>query len=312
MHNISIVIPVFNEAEIIQLFYQKLTAQLTTINCFFEIIFVDDGSNDNTFTQLQKMEPVNTNQTLKLIRLSRNFGHQPAILAGLKSATGHAIITMDADFQDPPELIKTFIEKWLEGHKVVFGKRLLRNDNIFKRLTAKWYYELMYRFTDIKIKGNIGDFRLIDSEIVKLLFEASEQPEYIRGMVSWMGFSHALVPYNRPKRFKGKSKFSFYKMFRLAMKGILNFSLAPLRLGLVLGLITIPLGVFFLFYISIDTFFYHENYPLYKWISVINFIFMGFLFVLIWILAEYIGEIRRKQKNFPQFVVIQEINKTQK
>ena len=303
---ISIVIPVLNEEEGISHFLDAVLQEFDSIKLKPEIVIVDDGSTDGTLFLLKKQAEVYSN--IKIVSLTRNFGHQAAIAAGLEHATGDAVITMDADFQDPPSVSPELIQQWKKGYKVVFTKRKRRKDNIFKRATASIYYALLYRYSDIKIKGNIGDYRLIDKAIHENLKGIKEKSKYLRGLISWMGYKYEVVEFDRPKRMFGSSKFSFLKMFRLAMEGILNFSLVPLRLGFLLGILIIPIGLFFIGYILVDTLILGEIYPLYKWISVITFTFQGFMFILMWILAEYIGKIYEQDRSRPQFVIAEKIN----
>jgi glycosyltransferase involved in cell wall biosynthesis len=305
MLDISIVIPVYNEANNIEAMYAKLSTLLESMQLTYEIVFVDDGSDDGSIGIIQKL--CSKNRSIVLIKLTRNFGHQAALTAGMDNAGGKMIITMDCDFQDPPELIPEMIEAWKNGALVVFARRKIRNDPFFKRSSAQAYYYLLEKFSDIKITGNIGDYRLIDKSVLNELGNMKEKSRYLRGMISWLGFNYTIIDFERPKRNKGKSKFSLLKMIRLGMDGILNFSLLPLRLGLVLGLIIIPIGLFFLIYIAVDTLVNQESYPLYKWISVLSFTLIGFLFVLIWILGEYIGKIFNESRNRPIYVIAEKV-----
>lgn len=307
MMKVSIVIPVYNEASGIGEFLLELVKELGKLrdSYQFELIVVDDGSTDGSYSVI-KNTLINLLLPCRLIRLNRNFGHQAALLAGYHKANGEAIITLDADFQDPISLIPQFLSKWKEGAEVVFGRRKKRKDGPLKKATAALYYWVLHKFSEIKVKGNIGDFRLVSKEVLEQLLAAKERPTYLRGMVHYMGYQYQVIDYDRPKRKTGKSKYGFYKMVRLAMQGILNFSLVPLRLGVLLGLVVIPLGLFFLTYISVDTLVFEKVYPLYKWISVVNFIFMGFLFILIWIVSEYIGNIHDHLKSRPMYYIAEE------
>lgn len=303
---ISIVIPVLNEQESLQDISQLIFEELNPFKIKFEIIFIDDGSTDNSLLILKKLQSEREN--IKVISFTRNFGHQSAISAGIDHANGDAIVTMDADFQDPPSLIPKMVKEWEQGAKVVFTNRKIRKDRFLKKLSASIYYWLLYNFSDIRIKGNIADYRLIDKEIVKYLKGTKERSGYLRGVISWLGYPYVVLDYERPKRKHGKTKYSLLKMTRLAMDGILNFSLVPVRLGFVLGLLLIPLGLCFMGYIIYDTLINDEYYPLYKWISVANLILMGFLFVLIWIVAEYIGKIYDRERDKPQYVIKEKFN----
>ncbi len=303
---ISVVLPVYNEAMNIIPMYEMLLIVISKVNAIAELIFVNDGSNDNSLEVLRSLAEKDKN--VKVLSFTRNFGHQAAITAGLDIAHGDCVVTMDCDFQDPPEVILLMLEKWMEGKKIIYGRRSLRNDGFFKRMTAKWYYKILYKASDIKIKGNIGDFRLIDKSVVHELRQMKEKNRYLRGMVPWLGFSYDIVDYNRPNRKHGKTGFSVIKMSRLAMAGILNFSLLPLRLGLIMGIFIIATGILFLCYLAIRFFFDNQFYKLLEWLAVVNYILIGFLFILIWVVAEYIGRIYDEVKGRPLYVIESKIN----
>jgi len=301
MPNLSVVIPVYNEEENIPLIYEELTEVLSKPDTAYEIIFVDDCSWDGSLALLRNLSL--KDQHVKFISLSRNFGQQAAITAGLDHASGDAVISMDCDLQDPPDMIPEMIEKWQEGNDIVYARRTNKNERFWKRFTAKHYYKMLHKFSDQKIQGNVGEFRLVDKKVLKELSGMREKCRYLRGMVYWLGFTYTVIDFERPIRKHGKTGFSWLSMIRLAMNGLLNFSLLPLRLGLFLGLITIPVGIFFLVYFAVDIIVNGVEYPLYKWISVISFVFIGILFILIWILGEYIGKIYEERKNRPLYVV---------
>lgn len=303
---ISIVLPVYNESLNILPVYEALIGIFQKMEAIPEFLFINDGSGDNSLFILRELAQKDSH--VKVISFTRNFGHQAALTAGLDTATGEAIITMDCDFQDPPEVILEMVEKWLEGNKIVYGRRSYRKDRFFKRITAKTYYKLLYKASDIKIKGNIGDFRLIDKSVGLELRQMKEKNRYLRGMVPWLGFKFAIVDYVRPLRKNGKTGFSLLKMSRFAMAGILNFSLFPLRLGLVMGIFIISSGLIFLIYLAYRFFFGGQFYKLLEWLAVFNYILIGFLFILIWIVAEYIGRIYDEVKGRPLYVIETKIN----
>jgi dolichol-phosphate mannosyltransferase len=298
---LSVIVPIFNEEDNIVPLVDRLNTVLEPILPDFEIIFIDDSSTDHSIFIIKQL--ARNDQRIKFLSFSRNFGQQAALSAGLDFATGKAVITMDADLQDPPELIPEMIKKWQNGVDLVLTKRRHRNDSIFKRMTAKMYYALLNRFSEYKFPGNIGDFRLMDKKVADELRNLKEKTRYLRGMIFWLGFNYTVIDYDRPNRKHGKSGFSFLKMVRLGMNGILNFSLLPLRIALVLGILVIFMGLFFLVYFAVDIYLHGVVYPLYKWLSVITFIFTGFLFILIWILGEYIGKIFNEVKNRPIYII---------
>ncbi|MDF1548170.1 MAG: glycosyltransferase [Bacteroidales bacterium] len=302
----SFVIPAFNEEKNVVLIYQRLLDIMKKHEKGFEIIFVDDGSRDNTKETLVKL--ANEDKRLKVISLSRNFGHQSALTAGLKYAKGDAIISMDCDLQDPPEVIDQMIEKWKEGFDIVYARRKTRHDNFIKKHTALLYYKLLDRFSDTKIPRNVGDFRLIDKKVHKELILLNEKAIYMRGLVAWMGYKHTFVDFDRPERIHGKTGYSWEKMIRLAMDGMLNFSLMPLKFGFVIGSFSIVMGFLFLVYMFFDSIINHSIYELIKWLVVVMFIFVGFIFILLWILGEYIGRIYNESKGRPTYLVDEKFN----
>jgi len=301
MSDISIIVPVLNEQDNILELVDALKKVLEPLLPDYEIIFVDDASSDHSLRIIKELALENTK--IKFISFSRNFGQQAAITAGLDFAQGKAIITMDADLQDPPQLIPEMIKAWKAGSEIVLMRREHRNDGFFKRITASAYYYLLNKFSEYKLKDNVGEFRLIDKKVADELRNLKEKTRYLRGMIIWLGYSLTYLNYDRPNRKNGKTGFSLLKMIRLGMNGILNFSLLPLRLALVVGVLVIILGFLFLGYITLDIFLNDVLYPLYKLLSVITFIFTGFLFVLIWIIGEYIGKIYNEVKNRPIYLI---------
>jgi len=305
---LSFVIPAFNEEENIQVIYKRLitlTDKYSEMD--YEIIFINDGSADKTLSILKGLSE--KNKKLKYIDLSRNFGHQAALWAGLLHASGDAIISLDCDLQDPPELIEQMIAKWQDGFEVVYARRLnFRDDSFMKKIGSKIYYKLLDQITNIDIPQNVGDFRLIDKKVLKELYRMKERSKYIRGMVAWTGFKSSFVDYERPDREKGTSKYTIRKLIGLAISGMMNFSHIPLKLGLYMGVVSIISGFFLLGYQLVDVVVNDAYYHLYKWLVVVIFIFTGFLFMLIWILGEYIARIYDEIRDRPLFVARDKIN----
>ena len=219
-------------------------------------------------------------------------------------ATGKAIISLDCDLQDPPEVIDKMIEKWKQGFEIVYARRSnYRNDNFLKKISSKIYYKLLDKITNINIPQNVGDFRLIDQKVLKALQRMNERSKYLRGMVAWTGFNSTFVEYHRPDRENGISNYTFIKLFKLATSGLINFSQIPLKISLWLGIFTVFAGFGLLTYQVADVIINDVYYHLYKWLVVMLFIFMGFFFMLIWIIGEYIGKIYDEVRNRPVFVV---------
>ena len=304
---LSFVIPAYNEEKNTGIIYSLLIEIIEKINEEYEIIFVNDGSTDNTTEQLKQLAKKDKN--VKVLHLSRNFGHQQALSAGLKFAKGDAIISMDCDLQDPPEIIYGMYKKWKEGFDIVYARRLnYRKDNFIKKIGSKIYYRVLSKFSFVNIPQNVGDFRLISKAVLTEINNMPEQSRYLRGMVAWTGFNYTFIDYNRPDRKDGESAYSLSKLARLGMDGMLNFTVLPLRLGFYLGLITILLGSGLLIYQIGDTLITGAYYHLYKWLIVIVFIFMGFMFMLMWIIGEYIWRIFNEVRSRPIFIIKEKIN----
>ncbi|MEX0940394.1 MAG: glycosyltransferase family 2 protein [Candidatus Babeliales bacterium] len=306
--HISIIIPVFNEEKNINLLYFELIKEIKKMENFYswEIIFINDGSRDNSWHNIEIL--AKQDSRIKGISFSRNFGHQAALTAGYKIATGDIAITMDADLQDPPALISEMLKKWQDGAQIVYARRIDRNDNFLKKITALWYYKLLSHITDINMPRNVGDFRLIDKKVLEYVKHCREKSPYLRGMVAWSGFEHAYVDFKRQNRIKGTTGYTWSKMLKLAFDGVTGFSLFPLKLAAFMGVFVIITGSLMFFYISIDAFFYKINYPLFKWLVTIIYIFMGIQFLLLWVLGEYIGRIFEQQKNRPLYLINKKIN----
>jgi len=302
MKKFSFVIPAFNEAKTIPQLYPRLVELMKKYEEDWEIIFINDGSRDDTVQVIKDLSE--KDKRVKFIGLSRNFGHQAALSAGLDYAEGDAIISMDCDLQDPPEVIEEMIEKWKEGVYIVYARRKnFRKDNLIKRYASKIYYKTLDRFSSVKIPRNVGDFRLVDRVVLEKIIGMREKSRYLRGMVAWTGYRFAFVDYYRPDREIGDSGYSFSKLLKLGMDGLLNFSFLPLKIGFLLGIISIFTGTAFLTYMIGDIFITNAKYELYKFLTVVLFIFMGFMFMLMWLLGEYIGRIYDETRNRPLFVI---------
>jgi dolichol-phosphate mannosyltransferase len=303
----SFVVPAYNEEENIPALYQRITELQEKRTEAWELIFINDGSTDHSYETIFKLSE--NDKKVKCIDLSRNFGHQAALTAGLNYAKGEVIISMDCDLQDPPEVIDQMIKKHEEGFHIVYARREnYRKDNFIKKIGSKIYYKLNSRFSGIKIPKNVGDFRLIDKAVLRELNQMPEHSRYLRGMVAWTGFKHAFVDYKRPDRENGESGYTLGKLAKLGMDGVFNFSMLPLRIGFLLGFISIISGFGLLLYQIIDVAVNGVYYHLYKWLVVVLFIFMGFMFMLLWVIGEYIGKIYDDVRNRPLYVVKETTN----
>jgi len=305
---LSIIIPVYNEEKNVPFLHQKLLQVLKNdLSDFgYEIIFVNDGSKDSSWRKICEIEK--NNENIKAINFSRNFGHQIALTAGYDIAAGDAIITMDADMQDPPSLLVELVAQWKEGADIVYARRIDRQDTFLKRVTANWYYILLDAVSDVRIPRNVGDFRLIDKRVLHELRKCSEKARYLRGMVAWMGFNKAFVDFKRSDRASGITGYTWKKMFTLAFDGMTAFSLFPLKIAAFVGIFVIVTGMLMFGYITFDAFINTVRYPLFKWLVTIIYIFMGVQFLLLWLIGEYIGRIFEQQKNRPLYIVQDTIN----
>lgn len=298
---ISLIIPCFNEEGNIGLLYDQLKKNLTDFR--IEYIFVDDCSWDKTLSIIQNLALIDPD--VKYLSFSRNFGHQYAIRAGLECATGDCTITIDADLQQPPELLKLMIDKWKEGYDIVFTVRNdIKNVPFFKRITASVFYKFLNLISDIEIQQGAADFRLLDRRIVEILInDITEYHLFYRGMISWLGFKQTYISYVPNKRHSGESKYSLSKMVALAMDGITSFSIKPLKIATIIGLLlSVFSGIYGIYVIWISLF--TEN-AVEGWTSVIlSVLFVGGVnMILLGIIGEYIGKMYIQSKKRPFFLV---------
>ncbi|MEA5533097.1 glycosyltransferase family 2 protein [Crocosphaera sp. XPORK-15E] len=299
---ISIVIPCYNEEEVINETHRRLVAVLEQLTPQFELIYIDDGSQDKTAELLRQLQ--HNDQRVKAVLLSRNFGHQMAVTAGLDHVCGDAVVLIDADLQDPPEVIEEMIDKWYQGYDVAYGVRTDRQgETPFKLWSAKLFYRLMNRLSDVPIPLDTGDFRLMDRRVVEALKIMPERDRFLRGMVSWVGFSQIAVPYQRSPRLAGVSKYPLFKMIRFAIDGILSFSLVPLRLAIWAGLLAFALsliGIIYALFVRLFTLSWVPGWTL----SFIAILFIGGIqLVFLGVIGEYIGRIYREDKRRPLYLV---------
>jgi glycosyltransferase involved in cell wall biosynthesis len=301
---ISIVIPVYNEEETLFLLYEQLQQAIAKIKDYeWEIIFVNDGSQDDSWKIIQSF----TQQDIRIkgISFSRNFGHQMALAAGYDAAQGDAIITLDADLQDPPELIQKMVKQWESGFYIVYARRTARNDGWLKDTAAYLYYKLLHAIAEIRIPRNVGDFRLIDKKVLQAISSSQEPTRYWRGLVAWTGFKHTFVDFDRQERLAGIPGYTWAKSFKLGFDGLTGFSFFPLEIAAYIGTFVIATGLFMLGYITYDAVFYETRYPLFKWLTTIIYIFTGVQFLLTWLVGEYIGRMYMQQKQRPLYIVEQ-------
>ncbi len=303
---LSIVIPIFNEGPLLPELYSRLKNVLKPLPLSHEIIFVDDGSRDASFTHLQSLSEKDSD--IRAIRLSRNFGHQLAITAGMDYCKGDIVVIMDGDLQDPPELIPKLLEKWEEGFEVVYAVRKKRKGERFlKLITAFFYYRLFKWITKVQIPSDTGDFRLMSKRAVSELRKLRERHRLIRGMVSWVGFKQTGIEYERDRRYAGKTKFSWIKMAQFGLDGITSFSTLPLRLATYLGFFVSFLSLIKIIELSVN-YFRMQFVPGWASIMVAVLFLGGVQLITIGIIGEYIGRIHEEVKNRPLYLVEETIN----
>ena len=309
MKKISIIVPVYNEQESLPFLYERLEKLINSIeNYEFEILFVNDGSEDKTLDIIEEI--ASKDKKVKIISFSRNFGHQAAVTCGLRATTGDAVVIIDADLQDPPEEIPGMIEKWEEGYEVIYGKRKKREgETAFKLLTAKAFYSMINKLSDIEIPKDTGDFRLVDRKVVDVVNSLPEHNKFLRGLFSWVGFKQKPYEYERKERFAGRTKYPLKKMLKLASDGIISFSIKPLKLVGTLGIISVIISLGILIY-SILSFAFKLNNLTSGWTSImITVTFLGgVILISLWMIGEYIARIYDEAKNRPEYIIDKKIN----
>lgn len=299
--DLSVIIPIYNEEMNLVPMNNRIIAALLPLQLHYEIIYVNDGSKDNSLPIIMGLSEENA--SVKYIDFSRNFGHQIAISAGLEHAVGERIVIMDGDGQDPPELIPALLTKSKEGFEVVYAKRKKRKGESFiKKLTAKLFYRFLANITQIEIPLDTGDFRLIHRKVQKVLLNMPEQHKYLRGQIAWIGFNSTFVEYDREERMGGNTKFTYSKMMRFATDGIAGFSNWPLKVATMLGFAVSGIAFILIIYSLYQKFF---GYTEVGWTSLhISVLFLGGVQLLgIGILGEYLGRVSENVKNRPTYIV---------
>jgi len=303
----SIIVPLFNEELVIKESYRRLKGVMDSVKENYEIIFMNDGSIDETRDIVENI--CREDEKIKLVNFSRNFGHQAAITAGMDLSSGDAIIVIDADLQDPPEVIPEMIGKWKEGYEVVYAKRIKREGETFlKKFTAKTFYRILKSMTSIDIPVDTGDFRLIDRKVCDALISLPERNRYVRGLVSWVGYKQTFVEMTRQERFAGETKYPFKKMLKLAFDGITSFSYKPLVIAGYFGGLTFLVGLISLMGVIIRNLVNHTKIFNFGLIIAINLLMFGLIFISIGIMGEYIGRIFDESKARPNYIIASTIS----
>jgi dolichol-phosphate mannosyltransferase len=299
---ISVVVPVFNEIEVVEAFYERVTGVFESLSGLdHELLFVDDGSSDGTFERLSQF--ADGDPCVRILKFSRNFGHQIAITAGIDHARGDAVVVIDVDLQDPPEVIIDFVAKWREGFDVVYGVRTDRDgETRAKLVTARMFYRLLRRFTNVEIPVDVGDFRLMSKAAADQFRRLREKDRFVRGLVSWLGFRQTGVPYAREARHAGDTKYPYRKMVKFAIDGITSFSNAPLKLASWLGYLASILAFGYLATVFVQK---AMGGTVQGWATImVGLLFFGGVqLICLGIIGEYIGRIFNEIKPRPMYIV---------
>jgi polyisoprenyl-phosphate glycosyltransferase len=298
----SIIIPVYNEKEVIHQTYQRLKTVMNSTGASYELLFVNDGSRDQTEECLIDIRGMD--EKVKLLNFSRNFGHQIAISAGMDYALGEAVVIIDADLQDPPELILDMIEKWMEGFDVVYAKRTTRKgESFFKKKTAAMFYRTLRGMTEIDIPIDTGDFRLMDRRVVEQMKNIREKNRFVRGLASWVGFRQTAIEYEREERFAGETKYPLKKMLKLSLDGITSFSYKPLKLASYAGFLLSIVGFIYMFTVLYLKVFTKQTVSGWSSLIIIQLVFSGFMLMILGVIGEYIGRIYDETKDRPLYII---------
>ena len=298
---LSVLIPVFNEELIVEECVKRLSAVAQKTGPY-ELVFINDGSGDRTLELL--LNEKKKNPSIKILNFSRNFGHQAAITAGMEHAQGEIAVIIDADLQDPPEMIPEMIRKWKEGYDVVHGRRKRRmGETIFKTWTAAFFYRLLGKISNVSIPVDVGDFRLLSKRALQALIKLREHHRYLRGLVAWLGYKQTCVEYIRDERFAGETKFSLMKTIKFSIDGISSFSILPLRLSTFVGFFSSGFSFLYIFYALYAKFVLHDVVP--GWTAVVIGVFFlgGVQLICLGIMGEYIGMLHEESKARPLYLI---------
>lgn len=299
---VSIVLPVFNEEQTLPALYTRLSGVMQALGEPYEILFVDDGSRDASLALLKSLG--STDPAIKIMSLSRNFGHQIAITCGLDHASGEAVVIMDADLQDPPEVIPRLITKWREGYDVVYAVReKRRGEGWFKRGTAAFFYRVLRLLTQVDIPLDTGDFRLLSRRAVNALCSVRERSRFVRGLVSWIGYRQTGVTFAREERKVGETKYPFRRMLRFAIDGITAFSFAPLQAAMYLGFVTAGSSFLYIVYAVLLKLFTERTVPGWTSLMVAVLFVGGVQLIALGIIGEYLGRVYDEVKQRPLYLI---------
>jgi polyisoprenyl-phosphate glycosyltransferase len=299
---LSLVVPVFNEEESIDLFLDTVLPLMERDRFRFDIVFVNDGSRDNTLARLLNRAALDGR--LRIVNLSRNFGKEAALTAGIDHARGDVIVPMDIDLQDPPELIEPFMAKWREGYDIVYGVRTQRAwDTTAKRVSAGWFYRIFNSLSPVRIPENVGDFRLVDRRAIEVLRQLPERNRFMKGLFAWVGFNAIGVPYERPQRAAGSSKFNLWRLWNFALDGVVSFSTAPLRAWFYVGVVIAAVAVLYALFIVTRVLIFGVDTPGYASLLIAVLLMGAIQLLSLGIIGEYLGRLFLEVKGRPIYVV---------
>ncbi len=299
---ISIIVPCYNEEDGLDVLFERLFKVLNHLSLSYEIVCIDDGSKDRTLELL--IDYHHRYPEIKVISLSRNFGKDIALTAGLENAQGKAIIPIDADLQDPPELIEQFVEKWREGYDIVSGKRRSRQgESWVKKTTANAFYRIIGRISSVPIPRDTGDFRLLDRRVIEAIKTMPERTRFMKGLFAWVGFKQTYVLYDRPNRLQGTTKWNYWKLWNFAIDGITSFSLVPLKVWSYLGVVLSLLAFIYGSFLIIRTIILGIDVPGYASLMVTILFIGGVQLITLGILGEYLGRIYEETKQRPLYLI---------
>jgi glycosyltransferase involved in cell wall biosynthesis len=299
---LSLIVPVFNEEESIDLFLKAVPPLLESGGFRYEIVFVNDGSRDNTLAHL--LDSSMRDRRIRVVNLSRNFGKEAALTAGIDHARGDVLIPMDIDLQDPPELIGPFIARWREGYDIVYGVRTARAwDTAAKRVSAGWFYRVFNSMSPVRIPANVGDFRLVDRRAVEVLRQLPERNRFMKGLFAWVGFNAVGVPYERPQRAAGLTKFNLWRLWNFALDGVVSFSTVPLRASFYIGVAIAAIAVLYALFIITRVLIFGIDTPGYASLLIAVLVMGAIQLLSLGIIGEYLGRLFVEVKGRPIYVV---------
>ncbi len=299
---ISVVAPFYNEELVIDQFFQQVIGVLETMETEWEIVCVDDGSRDRTLDRL--LAAARVNPAIRVLQLTRNFGKEAALTAGLEASRGDVVVLIDADLQDPPTLISQMLDKWREGFDVVYGVRQSRDqDSLAKRVTAGGFYRIFNKLAPTPLPANAGDFRLMDRRVVDRVRELPERTRFMKGLFAWVGFSSTAVTYDRPGRAAGQSAWSYWKLWNFALDGLTSFSTVPLRIWTYVGLVVSLLAFFYASFLILRTLVAGVDLPGYASLMVVMLFLGGIQLISLGVIGEYLGRVFIEVKQRPVYLV---------